>query len=109
MSILLKGKQRKKIRYCNCVSGGILSLQFKIEGGYMTIIVIYAPKQGQNENTSNFYETLQKILQNINKNNHVRSEVLTAVKMSIWVVTQCGLVGRYGAQKYNANTIDSND
>jgi exonuclease III len=39
--------------------------------GHLTILGVYAPTEGKNGLNEEFYETLQKILDKVNKNDHI--------------------------------------
>ena len=49
----------------------ILHLRYKLQRGYLTLLVIYAPKEGKTEQTEEFYETLQDQIDKTSKNDYI--------------------------------------
>jgi hypothetical protein len=39
--------------------------------GYLTLLAVYAPEEGKTEQTEEFYETLQDLIDKINKNDYI--------------------------------------
>jgi exonuclease III len=52
-------------------SDRILEIRCKINRGYLTILGLYAPEEGRQELTDDFYEQLQNIYDKINKNYYI--------------------------------------
>ena len=49
---------------------GVIERRLKTQRGHLTILE-YAPTEGGDELNEKFYETLQKILDNVNKNDYI--------------------------------------
>jgi len=45
--------------------------RMKTQRGHLTILGVYAPTEGRDELNEEFYETLQKILDKVNKNDYI--------------------------------------
>jgi hypothetical protein len=45
--------------------------RFIINKGYVTILGLYVPEEGRNEDADKFYQQLQEITDKINKNNYI--------------------------------------
>jgi exonuclease III len=60
-----------KIEYCKFWNDRIIETRIKINRGHLTIVGVYAPTGGREESNEEFYETLQKILDKVNKNNYI--------------------------------------
>jgi exonuclease III len=50
------------------VSDRIVTIRLKIERYHLNVIGVYAPVEGEEENSITFYDTLQKTLDGTNKN-----------------------------------------
>jgi exonuclease III len=53
-------------------SDRIVQVRLKLSRGYLTVLCIYAPNEGKEEESETFYNTLQQILNKTNK-----SEMIT--------------------------------
>jgi hypothetical protein len=60
-----------KIEYYKFWNDRIIETRIKINRGYLTILRVYAPKECREESNEEFYETLQKILDRVNKNGYI--------------------------------------
>jgi len=49
----------------------VIETRLKTLRGHLTILRVYAPTEGRDELNEEFYETLQKILDKVNKNDYV--------------------------------------
>jgi hypothetical protein len=45
--------------------------RLKINQGYVTILSLYVPEEGRNEEADKFYQQLQEIIDKIDKNNYI--------------------------------------
>ena len=48
-----------------------MEARLKIQRGHLTILGVYALTEGRDELNEEFYETLQKILHKVNKNDYI--------------------------------------
>jgi exonuclease III len=55
----------------NYWSDRIIQLRLKLSRGYMTVICIYAPIEGNEDENDRFYKLLQKIMDKINKSDMI--------------------------------------
>jgi len=53
------------------VNERILQLRYKLQRGYLTLLAVYAPKEGKTEQTEEFYETLQDQIDKTSKNDYI--------------------------------------
>jgi len=49
----------------------IIETRLKTQRGHLTILGVYTPTEARDELTEEFYETLQKILDKVNKNDYI--------------------------------------
>jgi len=49
----------------------IIETRLKTQRGHLTILGVYAPTEGRDELNEEFYETLQKVLDKVNRNNYI--------------------------------------
>ena len=49
----------------------VIQTRLKIQRGHLTILGVYALTEGRDELNEEFYETLQKILHKVNKNDYI--------------------------------------
>jgi len=49
----------------------VIETRLKKQRGHLTILGVYAPTEGRDELNEEFYETLQKILHKVNKNDYI--------------------------------------
>ena len=49
----------------------VIETKLKTQRGHLTILGVYAPTEGRDELNEEFYETLQKILDKVNKNDYI--------------------------------------
>ena len=49
----------------------VIETRLKTQRGHLTILGVYAPTEGRDELNEEFYETLQKILDKVNKNDYM--------------------------------------
>jgi exonuclease III len=68
VAILVKKSLENKICNYSWVSDRIITICLKIERYHLNIIGVYAPIEGEEENSITFYDTLQKTLDGTNKN-----------------------------------------
>jgi hypothetical protein len=71
IAIMIKAKYRKRIHSYTFVNERILQLRYKLQRGYLTLLAVYAPKEGKTEQTEEFYKTLQDQIDKINKNDYI--------------------------------------
>jgi len=66
-------KWNKSISNKTTVNSGttVLERRLKTLRGHLTILRVYSPTEGRDELNEEFYETLQKILDKVNKNNYI--------------------------------------
>jgi len=51
----------------------VIETRLKTQRGHLTILGVYAPTEGRDELNEEFYETLQKILDKVSKNDYIMS------------------------------------
>lgn len=68
VAILVDSKWKSKIEFYTYVDERILTIRLRIGRGHLTIIGVYAPANAKKEEIEMFYDTLQKVVQNVNKN-----------------------------------------
>lgn len=61
----------RKIDHYKFWNDRILEARLKINRGYLTIFSLYAPVEGKDELNEEFYETLQKAIDKVNKNDYL--------------------------------------
>ena len=61
----------KTVEYYKFWNDRIIEVRLKINRGYMTVLAIYAPEEGRREESEEFYQKLQEIVDKINKNDYV--------------------------------------
>lgn len=71
IAILLKKKWKTKIQNYEFINERLMKLRYKTPRGPMTIIGCYAPEEGRLEDTNEFYDQLQTILDKTNKNDYI--------------------------------------
>ena len=49
----------------------VIETRLKIQRGHLTILAVYGVTEGRDELNEEFYETLQKILDKVNKNDYI--------------------------------------
>ncbi|PSN39147.1 hypothetical protein C0J52_21858 [Blattella germanica] len=71
IGMLVRAQWKNKIdSYC-CINERILILRFKIRRGFMTVIGVYAPSNGNTMETEEFYKDLQCELNMANKTDYI--------------------------------------
>ena len=60
-----------KIGHYKFRNNRVIETRLKTQRGYLTILGVYAPTEGKDELNEEFYETLQKIMDKVNKNDCV--------------------------------------
>lgn len=68
VAILVDSKWKSKIEFYTYVDERILTIRLRIGRGHLTIIGVYAPANAKKEEIEIFYDTLQKVVQKVNKN-----------------------------------------
>jgi exonuclease III len=71
VAILISHKWKNKIHSYKFINDRIITVRRKVPRGYLTVICIYAPEEGRNEDSDEFYETLQKEINSTNKNDYL--------------------------------------
>jgi hypothetical protein len=71
IAIMIKATYRKRIHSYMFVNEIILQLRYKLQGGYLTLLAVYAPEEGKTEQTEEFYAALQDQIDKINKNDYI--------------------------------------
>lgn len=84
LSVLVDQKWKNKIDSYTFVNERILTIRFKVERGFLTVIGVYAPEEGRKAETMEFYECLQK--------------QLTACKKTEYIIIAGDLNARVGNQ-----------
>lgn len=59
-------RYKNQIEHYNIRYNRIILARIKSKRGYITIVGVYAPKEGRNELSNEFYSTLQKVVQRMN-------------------------------------------
>jgi hypothetical protein len=49
----------------------ILEVRIKVNRGKLTLLALYAPEEGREDKSENFYKQLQDIISKANKNNYI--------------------------------------
>jgi hypothetical protein len=49
----------------------IIETRLKTQRGHLTMLGVYAPTEGRDELNEEFYETLQKVLDKVNRNDYI--------------------------------------
>jgi len=70
IALMIKAKFKKRIHSYVFVNERIVQLRYKLQRGYLTLLAVYAPKEGKTEQTKEFYETLQDQIDKISKNDY---------------------------------------
>lgn len=60
-------KLRGRVHSYKYINKRIITAKFRIDQGYLTIIGIYSPEEGRNEDTENFYDLLHSEIFQMNK------------------------------------------
>jgi len=60
-----------KIDYYKFWNDRVIETRLKIQRGHLTILGVYAPTKVRDELNEEFYETLQKILDKVNKTDYI--------------------------------------
>jgi len=71
IAIMIKAKFKKRIHSYVFVNERILQLRYKLQRGYLTLLAVYAPKEGKTEQTEKFYGTLQDQIDKRSKNDYI--------------------------------------
>lgn len=71
VAILIKKTLKNLIHSYTFVNERIITIRLKNQRGYMSIIGVYAPEEGRNEDSDEFYDILQKTVNGINKNDYL--------------------------------------
>jgi exonuclease III len=71
IAILLKKDWKGRIHSYEFINESIIKLRCKIHRGYLTITGVYATEEGCLDDSVDFHEILQRVLNNINKNDYV--------------------------------------
>ena len=71
IAIMIKAKFKKRIHSYVFENERILQLGYKLRRGYLTLLAVYAPEEGNTEQTEEFYETLQDQINKISKNDYI--------------------------------------
>jgi exonuclease III len=71
ITVMIKVKFRKRINSYMFVNERLLQLRYKLQRGYLTLLAIYAPEEGETEQTEEFYKTLQGQIDKINRNDNI--------------------------------------
>jgi len=60
-----------KIHHYKFWNNRVVETRLKTQRGHLTILGVYAPTEGRDELNEEFYETLQQILNKVNKNDYI--------------------------------------
>lgn len=71
IAILTNKIWTKKIHSYEFINERIIKARFRIQRGYMTIIGVYSPEEGRVEETEQFYDNLQKVIDKTNANDYI--------------------------------------
>jgi exonuclease III len=71
IAILISHKWKNKIHSYKFINDRIITVKLKVPSGYLTVIGIYAPEEGRNKDSDEFYETLQKEINSTNTNDYL--------------------------------------
>ena len=69
--ILIHKSISNKIKHHKFWNDGVIETRLKTQMEHLTILEIYASTKGRDELNEEFYETLQKILDKVNKNDYI--------------------------------------
>jgi CRISPR/Cas system CSM-associated protein Csm2 small subunit len=62
---------RHKIAYCKFLNNRNYSNKTETHRGHLKTLVVHAPTAGKKQNSEEFYETLQNILDKVNKSDYI--------------------------------------
>jgi exonuclease III len=71
VAILISHKWKNKTHSYKFINDRIITVRHKVPRGYLTVIGIYASEEGRDEDSDEFYETLQKEMNSTNKNDYL--------------------------------------
>jgi exonuclease III len=91
----------KTTDYYNYWNDRIIEARFRINRGYLTILGLYAPEEGRQELSDEFYEQLQNILEKTNKNDYIL--MMGDLNARIGNITIMKIVGTDGEPTVNNN------
>ncbi|PSN46792.1 hypothetical protein C0J52_19145 [Blattella germanica] len=71
VAIWIHKRLKNRIHSYTFINERIIMLRIKIDRGYVSILSLYAPEEGKTQNTIEFYNELQKIINKLNKNDNI--------------------------------------
>lgn len=101
VAILINKFWKNKIHSYTFINERILTIRIKIKRGYLTVIGVYAPEEGRHEDSEEFYEELQKLLDKINKNDYYI--IAGDLNARIGKIPITNIVGTEGEEVINNN------
>ena len=79
----------------------VIETRLKTQRGHLTILGVYAPTEGRDELNEEFYETLQKILDKVNKNDYIM--LVGDMNARVGNNRDANIVGTNGEATLNSN------
>jgi len=79
----------------------VIETRLKTQRGHLTMLGVYAPTEGRDELNEEFYETLQKVLDKVNRNDYIM--LIGDMNARVWNSRVINIVGTNGKATLNNN------
>jgi len=93
---------RNRIDYCKFWNERVTETILKTQRGHLTILGVHAPTEGREELNEEFYETLQNILDKVNKNDYIM--LIGGINARVGNNRAANIVGTNGDATLNSNS-----